>query len=381
MSTAPSASVQAPPSARARALAPDLARGFMLLLIALAHAPTFISNAGLGPSGLNTAGDFLKVFAADNLARSMFVFLFGYGLGQLAGSRLAKGEEWPPVRKLLRRRGFWLLVIGFLHATLLVPIDIVSTYGLALLITASMVRARDSVLLWTAGISLVPATAILAWQTVRAHAAAAAGHPETLPLLMKDDFVSQVLYHLLLWAGKVPGTVLLALPGMMIGIWAARLRVLDDPARHVALLRRVTFSFLALAVLGRLPMALISTGAWKTDATWLPAIAHTITGHAGGIALATAIALITLKIGSRPGRITTALAALGQRSLTFYLFQSVVFVALFYPFTLDLADSMGTAATLAIGTGIWLLSIVLADWMRRIGHRGPFEIALRRLSR
>ncbi|MFI6505351.1 hypothetical protein [Nonomuraea typhae] len=59
---------------RARALAPDLARGFMLLLIALAHAPTFISNAGLGPSGLNTASDFLKVFAAYNLARSRFVF-------------------------------------------------------------------------------------------------------------------------------------------------------------------------------------------------------------------------------------------------------------------------------------------------------------------
>ncbi|MDX6427798.1 MAG: hypothetical protein QOE54_164 [Streptosporangiaceae bacterium] len=33
------------------------------------------------------------------------------------------------------------------------------------------------------------------------------------------------------------------------------------------------FSFLALVV-GRLPMALISVGAWGTDATWLPAIAR-----------------------------------------------------------------------------------------------------------
>ncbi|MGW0484201.1 DUF418 domain-containing protein [Nonomuraea sp. NPDC003214] len=381
MPTVPSGSVRAPSPARARALAPDLARGFMLLLIALAHAPVFISHADLGPAALNAFGRFLKVFAADNLARSMFVFLFGYGLGQLAAGRFAKGDDWLSVRKLLRRRGFWLLVIGFLHATLLVPLDIVSTYGLALLIMAPIMRARDSVLLWTSAISLVPMTGLLAWQTVRAHAAEVAGHPETLPSMMKDDFPSQVLLHLLVWAGKAPGVVLLVVPGITIGIWAARRRILDDPERHVALLRRVTFTFLALAVAGRLPMALISAGVWKTDATWLPAIAHTFTGHTGGIALAAAVALAAVRIGGAHGPVTTALAALGRRSLTFYLFQSVVFVALFYPFTLDLAGDLGTAAVIAVGVAVWLVSIVLADWMRRIGHRGPFEIALRRLSR
>ncbi|MFI6298545.1 DUF418 domain-containing protein [Nonomuraea sp. NPDC050790] len=383
-----------------RSLAPDLARGLMLLLIALAHAPVFVANPNLGPQALNTVSRFLTVFVADNLARSMFVFLFGYGLGQLARSRLAAGAEWPSVRKLLRRRGFWLLVIGFLHATLLVPIDIISTYGLALLITAAMVRARDSVLLWTAAISSVPATGVIAWQTVRAHAAAAAGNPETLPSLMKDDFLSQVLIHLMLWPAKVPATVLLVLPGIAIGIWAARRRILDNPEQHVALLRRVTISFLGLAVVGRLPMALIAIGAWKTDATWVPAIAHTLTGFACGIGLAAAVGLIAIKINARIGReavlgsdesgraaeggwgrVTTALVALGRRSLTFYLFQSVVFVALFYPFTLNLAGTMGAAAAHAIGIGTWLLSIVLADWMRRVGHRGPFELVLRRLSR
>ena len=37
------------------------------------------------------------------------------------------------------------------------------------------------------------------------------------------------------------------------------------------------FSFVALAVMDRLPMALISVGAWRTDATWLPAIARRAT--------------------------------------------------------------------------------------------------------
>ncbi|WP_214319959.1 hypothetical protein [Nonomuraea sediminis] len=67
-------------------------------------------------------------------------------------------------------------------------------------------------------------------------------------------------------------------------------------------------TFLAPAVVGRLPMALIAVGAWTPGST----------------------------------------------------------------FTLDLADGMGAAAVaLAIGVGGWLLSIVLAGWMRRVGHRGP----------
>jgi hypothetical protein len=107
-----------------------------------------------------------------------------------------------------------------------------------------------------------------AWTTVRAHAAAAGGHPETLPSMMKDDFAGQVLFHLVMWPAKTPGMVLLVVPGIAIGIWAARRRIIDDPEQHVALLRRDTFSFLALAVVGRLPMALISAGAWTTDSTW-----------------------------------------------------------------------------------------------------------------
>ncbi|MDF5758861.1 hypothetical protein [Spongiactinospora sp. TRM90649] len=240
-----------------RSLAPDLARGFMLLLIAIAHAPVFVGPAAPDPPVLDTLSQFLKVFAADNLARVLFVFLFGYGLGQLTGRRSAAGEDWPPIRGLLRRRGFWLLVIGFLHATLLVPIDIVATYGMALLIMTPVLRARDSVLLWTAAISFVPATAMVAWTTVRAHAAAAAGHPETLAAFMRDDFAGQVLFHLVMWPAKAPATVLLVVPGIAIGVWAARRRILDEPERHVALLRRGTVAFLALAVAGRLPMTLM----------------------------------------------------------------------------------------------------------------------------
>jgi uncharacterized membrane protein YeiB len=130
-------------------------------------------------------------------------------------------------------------------------------------------------------------------------------------------------------------------------------------------------------------MAGLVSGAWTTGSVpvaWTAAVAHTLTGYAGGIGLAAAVGLLAIRIGRDRGRLITALAALGQRSLTFYLFQSAVWLVLFYPFTLDLRDDMGFAAAFGIGIATWILTILLAEWMRRAGHRGPAEIVLRRLS-
>lgn len=131
MSHSPPASSPAAPEALApnpvlrRSLAPDLARGFMLLAIALAHVPVFVSDWDLGPRVLNEGAAFAKSLLIDNQARNMFVVLFGYALGQMAVREAARGRDWPSFRKLLRRRGFWLLVIGFVNGALLVPLDIV----------------------------------------------------------------------------------------------------------------------------------------------------------------------------------------------------------------------------------------------------------------
>jgi uncharacterized membrane protein YeiB len=54
--------------------------------------------------------------------------------------------------------------------------------------------------------------------------------------------------------------------------------------------------------------------------TWLAAFVHHLTGYFGGIGLAALVELIAHRIGIDRGRMTPALSALGQRSLTFYLF-------------------------------------------------------------
>jgi uncharacterized membrane protein YeiB len=78
--------------------------------------------------------------------------------------------------------------------------------------------------------------------------------------------------------------------------------------------------------------------------------------------------------------VVRALVACGQRSLSGYLFQSVVFVALLMPFTLGLGGRLGTAGVAVVALATWLVSVLLADLLHRRGRRGPAEVLLRRLT-
>lgn len=366
----------APTAPGARSPAPDLARGLMLLAIALAHAPAFLSDWGTGP--LDRASLFLGTLLFQEQARVMFVFLFGYGIGQLLRRETERGRDWPDLRSLLHRRGTVLVVIGFLHSTLLIPLDIVAVYGTALLVAAPLARARTSTLAWVGGASLLPGVLIISVGTAEMHRA---GISPSIVRFMGADPVAHVAADFSwTWPLETLASVLCVLPAMALGIGASRLRILEDPARHRRLLLRAAVLLGAVAVVGRLPHTLVVTGAWQTDAPALlhaSSALHVLTGHAGGVAAAALVALITRPVA---GPLSTAVIALGRRSLTFYLFQSVAFLALFYPFTLDLAGEMGLAAGMGAAFGIWAVSLALAEWMRRAGRRGPAEALLRRLS-
>src|SRR5690606_12667523 len=138
MTDGPAARVAPPGSgampATRRSLAPDLARGFMLLVIATVHAHMFrLATTGEGyalDGALDVAVTACMALFAENRGYPMFAALFGYGLAQIYLRRTAEGREWPWVRRLLRRRGRWLVAIGIAHTVLLFFGDIISVYGL-----------------------------------------------------------------------------------------------------------------------------------------------------------------------------------------------------------------------------------------------------------
>ena len=75
-----------------------------------------------------------------------------------------------------------------------------------------------------------------------------------------------------------------------------------------------------------------------------------------------------------------AIAAVGQRSMTCYLAQSVVWTIAFTPFLLDLSDTLTVATTALLAVATWLITVALAEWMRRTGRRGPFDVLVRRVT-
>ncbi|WP_187280966.1 DUF418 domain-containing protein [Nonomuraea sp. C10] len=384
--TVMSADRRAVPLAR-RSLAPDLARGLMLLLIAVAHAHMYLSGHPVGFRGYTLDGSALdrlvagiQILLVDGRALPMFAALFGYGLVQLASRQLAAGRAWPEVRRVLRARSLWLLAFGFCHALLLFFGDILGAYGLVGLVLVGFIRRSDRALLWAAGLTTVLHVAVLALFGLLTVSA-----DKGDSIAGMGDPAEALMMRVVGWSGMTPTYFAASVvPAFLFGIWAARRRVLEEPWAHRTLLLRTGVVGTAIAVAGGVPLMLVDTRLWApSDAIGVSAYAlHSVSGIAGGLAYAALIGLAVAGGARRaaPGPVARALAACGQWSLTCYLLQSVVFTVVFVPYLGGLGTRVGDAAASAVAVLTWLATVVLAASMSRTGRRGPAETLLRRLT-
>lgn len=362
-----------------RKLAPDLARGFMLLFIALAHAHVFLYAVDREITKVDQIVVLFRQVLVDGRAFPMFFLLFGYGMVQLMLRQEEKGNDWISIRKLFRRRGWLMILIGFLHVALLFE-DIIALYGLATLLLVGFLRASDKKLLWIAGIFLV-LVAIFGSLMPRGYDALV-DNAVLSSIALENPFLASAI-RIPEWIIYTPLLVYQVVPGMLIGILAARRRILDNPEQHLLLLVRTSMIGIGLATVGAIPLALMSSQYWTNPsfgAQTFATILHTGTGYAGGLGWAAFIGLLVIKLGEKRGPITMAIAAVGQRSMTFYIFQSVVFIAVFAPYAGGLGAHLGQAGSDVIALFTWLLSVVIAEFMRRANVRGPAETLLRKLS-
>ncbi|MDQ3153962.1 MAG: DUF418 domain-containing protein [Actinomycetota bacterium] len=372
----------------ARSLAPDLARGAMLLLIALANSHVYLHGHAVGIRGYpadGTAADRVVTLAqmtlVDGRAYPMFAALFGYGIVQLLRRQTAAGRDEAAVRKLVRRRGWWMVLIGFAHALLLFAGDIIGAYGLlAVVLAGVLIGASDRKLLMLAGLWSILILLFGALQALPLP-----GETEVfLPSMATSDVLLAAAFRVGEWVGLTFFIALFTLvPPLLAGAWAARRRLLDDPEQHRRFLVRAAVLGLGCAIAGGLPMALMAASVWQEPSLGALLVAgtlHAVTGFAGGVGYAAAAGLLAIRVRDRPGALVTALAACGQRSMTCYLAQSVVFVALLAAYGGGLGDELGVAATAVVATATWALLVGMAELMRRRGRRGPFETLLRRLT-
>ncbi|MEU3307620.1 DUF418 domain-containing protein [Nocardiopsis sp. NPDC055551] len=390
-----------PTTTAERALAPDLARGFMLLFIALANTVWYLGaapNTGITahptPEGaLDDVVQFFTVMAVDMRSYPMFAFLFGYGMVQLARRQEAAGADVKGVDALLRRRNLWLLVFGFFHALLLWMGDILGAYGMLGLVLGWLFLRRKSgtLLVWGAVLTgLLALLSVIVLLLLPILGEVDMGDQDVLVTaadIAETSILSAAVMRMLAWPLSVgQGLLIPALPAAaLFGFWAARRRILEEPERNLPLLRGVAIVGITVGWLGGLPLALAQIGVWDLAPIQGQALAipHMSTGLFCGLGYVALIALVAYRVrerGRTRGILVSALSATGKRSLSAYLAQSVLCAPLLAAWGLGLAAHMSSWTMFLYAVGVWLLTVVGAYALERAGRRGPAEVLLRRLT-
>ena len=362
-----------------RALAPDLARGGMLLLIVLSTTGFHLWAASHGASGWHPVGgsaldrvvQLLMITVLDLRVYPLFAFLFGYGMMQLYLRQTAAGTSERAAVALLRRRSLWL---GWLFLR----------------------RAEGTLLVWGA-----IAAVLVAWTMTPAVAAVVSGdlgllgHAPTEPTTVvyasgQENALAATRTRLGTWLFVTLAGGTLSVGGhaaMLLGLWAARRRVLEEPHHHLRMLRWTAVLGMAIGWLGRLPAALAHVGVLEVPPAAVseqgaPRLIADGTGLAGGLGYVALFGLIAYRIPAWARRhpAVVAVAAVGKRSLSCYLAHSLLFAPLLAAWGLGLGALLGSATMAAFAVGVWLVTVAGAYAMERAEWRGPAEVLLRRLT-
>lgn len=385
-----------------RAGGPDLARGISLLGIALANMVGWLHGEQWTvllkqreATGLDRTVDVLIALLADNRGFPLFALLFGYGIGVLYRRSRDRGER---VRRFLGRMGrrhLVLLGIGLLHAIFLFSGDILIAYAIIGMLVVLLI-SRQRIALPLAGVVALPALGVWGWadgtiglSSQGGYAAAAAPTYLASLELRAGGALREIAYALVADIGL--------LAPMALGALAARAHLLEEVETHRDLLAPLMRWGLLIGLIGAAPLTAVlvfdPAHAHLGSATVLGVLGvlHQYSGLAGALGLAAAAALLTERVRRRgeqgvgrlealTGSAVRGIEALGTVSLSAYIAQSALYLALFPPYTLDLGATLGSAGTAGIVVLGWLAMIPFAVALHRSGRRGPLEALLRRLA-
>jgi uncharacterized protein len=392
-----------PVRASERALAPDLARGVMLLLIVVSNTGfhLFAARYGQGwhPIDGSTADrvvQFVVITTLDMKVYPLFSFLLGYGMMQLYLRQTAAGTPERDVGRILRRRSLWLIVFGFIHATMLLASEILTFYGVVTLVLGWLfIRRGTRTLVIACTVATLLSVALAAPELIAIArgdfgsadivvtespiVALATGEPDVFAAVGRRFMT----WLFLLGAGAIGW---IASPQILIGFWAARQRILEEPEKHRRLLWWTAVLGITTGWLGGLPSALAHIGVLNVP---LAAISEEgrltalrdLTGVFGGLGYVAVFGLVAIRLSgrARQNRAVVAMCAVGKRSLSSYLAHSLIFAPILAAWGLGLGAKLGSATMALFAVGVWLVTVVAAYTLERSGRAGPAETLLRHL--
>ena len=435
--------------------APDVARGFMLALIALANVPFWVSyfpehpRAGFAALDAMTSADqwwfLVRAMLVDRRAYPLFSILFGFGMVIMARRTIERERRaaldplprelsagWTPMQwhifneaveararraasRLIRRRGWWMIVIGAVHS-LVFSGDIIGAYGLVAVMCAELIVMRRS---WP---RVVVGVCVAALSLLSLGAMAEAAGAGLMNLEYHGPSVLRATYPLTSFGSWIVSTLLtpltsLVVPCVMIGVGVARWGALQDPRGHRGALCVIAGVGLLVGALGALPYAMGQLDwaqVWSVGGTFVLYHATGVAGACGWLALLAlvgggpreAVAQVgeapaqvgeapaqvgeapaqvgeaTAQVGEAPrqelGAVRSFLSAIGRRSMTAYLSQTLLFAVVFLTLGLTGVESVGVAVAGLIALGVWAvigIGCVVSDVVG--ATRGPAERVLR----
>ena len=370
-----------------RAISLDLARGAMLLLIVLAHAPLYLYTFEPGIMQRVESTNFFDevvnlfgIFFIDNRARAMFAVLLGYGLVLSFESRISQGKKGRDAVKTIRRRSWYLILFGIMLAVFIGGQDILMAYGLAGLLVSWLLTRETKALIRT--FIIITLFYCLSTPIIWGFNMLEIGSYGFAPEVSSTDTYLNTMKITLFSFPIIPLMIYLMfpiLPSVLIGMWIARYQLLTKPEQHLKTLYFITLIGLSVSLLGAIPLSFLGS-LWHPSffIAGLSSGLHLLTGFAGGLAYAAIFGIIETKL-KKPGYISQSLMALGKRSLTFYVWNETMLVLFFSPVALDLGGLVNNGIAALIAVGIWILSLVLATILEKNNLNGPLEILLRRL--
>ncbi|WP_296202459.1 DUF418 domain-containing protein [uncultured Corynebacterium sp.] len=391
------------PTHRPRMVVPDIARGLALLGICIANMSTAWLAHGTGPAGMfgGIAGDstadkaaalFSAMFAHDR-GLPMFSTLLGFGVGLITMSLWRRTFPLPATRAVIAKRYGLLAAFGLAHGIFLFSGDIMMFYGLCGVLIACLLSLTDKALLRIAygllGLVSVAGAAIaalVAWLRDDFAGADPFSAGTTEPAETFLGMLGENLFVMLVQLAGSPLSILMYLPVMLVGFVWARRGVLADVDGHRDTLLAWTGIAAAVVALIGLPWGLCAIGVLPDNLTPVFAALNFTVGILSGPGILAAVALVlnpvqkSVTAGSAMPWWLWPFSALGKRSMSGYVLQSVILLALVFPFTAGIGADFSAAQMLGLAVVTWAITVVLACLMEALGAPGPLEWAHRRLA-
>lgn len=397
-------SAAAPVSERERIQELDILRGVALLGVLLMNFVAFADVGWLATKAqiqsLPTAAidwwayEATRLFVGDK-ANTVFATLFGLGFY----IQMVRGEGRPGFEARYRRRLLWLLVFGWLNATLLWVWDILNLYAVAgflLLLTrhwstktlvfvgTACALYSDSLQEWLVEVLELPLP-----KTDNLFADAAILQRQDIAI--NGDYWANVqsMWHMTLneWllGGVIVAWIVYAFGRFCLGAAIGRSGLLENVEKHLPLLRQTAAIAIPLGLIIGLFMRLVRRDlldlpgdieAWKTFAKIIasPAALILAAGYCSGIVVA-----FRSDLGRR---IFTPFGVVGRMALTNYLAQGFVYAFVLFGVGpgLGLAGRIGTFAVVLICLAFFALQIAFSYWWLTRYRFGPMEWLWRTLT-